>query len=147
VNLQLPTAVWIPGWYELDQAIEIGQTDEFVFWRDRFHRVRDTEQWVFYNTLWHPEDAIVATGSIATIRHDELGDIRKVDTRGLDYTFMLADGAELCVNAEEEPGQIYEQVDGQWKPSPRSVAAWEVIVEFDSLSEPLPAPLRIKSRD
>jgi len=24
---------WIPGWYELDQPLEVGIDDEFVFWR------------------------------------------------------------------------------------------------------------------
>src|SRR5262249_60025995 len=66
------------------------------------------ESLVLYNTLWHPEDAVIASGTIAAIRHSELGEVRKVDTRGLDYTITLAHGSELTVNAEEEPGKMYE---------------------------------------
>jgi hypothetical protein len=68
----------------------------------------------------------VACGTIAAIRHPELGAVRKVDTRGLDYTITLADGTELRVEAEETPGVCYE----------RQVTGWRFGVEFESLSEP-----------
>jgi hypothetical protein len=58
---------------------------------------------VFYNTIWHPGDGVFADGKIAAIRHPQLGDIRKIDTRGLDYSITLMDGTELLVNAQQFP--------------------------------------------
>jgi hypothetical protein len=92
-----------------------------------------------YNTLWHPEDAVVAEGRIATICHPELGEIRKVDTRGLDYTLTLADGTELLVNAEEEPGKLFERAGEQWAESARVVSGWRFIVEFATLGDLQPS--------
>jgi hypothetical protein len=94
---------------------------------------------VLCNTLWHPEDAVVARGTIVAIRHPELGAVRKVDTRGLDYTITLTNGTELTVNAEEEPGKLYERVGEQWRESSRVVGDWRFVVEFESLTEPHPA--------
>jgi hypothetical protein len=121
---------WVPGWYELDPPLEVGLTDEFAFWRIVPDYLRGAEPLVLYNTLWHPEDAVIARGTIAAIRHPELGAIRKVDTRGLDYTITLADGTELKVEAEETPGVCYER---------REIKNWRFIVSFGSLSDPKPA--------
>jgi hypothetical protein len=94
---------------------------------------------VLYNTLWRPEEAVLARGTIAAIRHPELGTIRKVDTCGLDYTITFADGTELTVNAEEEPGKLFERDGEGWRESSRVVSDWRFVVAFESLSEPRPA--------
>ncbi len=112
-------AAWVPGWYELDPPLEVGQTDEFAFWLVVPEHLRGPEPLVLYNTLWRPEDALVARGTIAAIRHPELGEVRMVDTRGLDYTLTLADGTELLVNAEEEPGRLFERAGERWAESSR----------------------------
>jgi hypothetical protein len=130
---------WVPGWYELDPPLEVGLTDEFAFWRVVPDHLRGPEALVLYNTLWHSEDAVVARGTIVDIRHPKLGAVRKVDTSGLDYTIILADDTELTVNAEEEPGTLYERCGEQWRVSSRSVSDWRFVVVFESLSEPLPA--------
>lgn len=39
--------------------------------------------------------------------HPVLGDVKGIVAIGLDYTVYLTDGTVLEVNAEEEPGQIY----------------------------------------
>lgn len=130
---------WVPGWYELDPPLEVGLTDEFAFWRVVPDHLRGPEPLVLYNTLWHPEKAVVARGTIAAIRHPALGAVRRVDTRGLDYTITLADGTELTVNAEEEPGKLYERAGEGWRESPRVVGDWRFVVAFESLSEPQPA--------
>lgn len=129
-------AAWVPGWYELDPLLEVGLADEFAFWREVPDHLRGPEALVLYNTLWHPEDALVARGTITAIRHPELGSVRKIDTRGLDYTITLEDGSELLVNAEEEPGRLFERVGDQWADSLRAVTNWRFVVEFGSLSEP-----------
>jgi hypothetical protein len=130
---------WVPGWYELDPPLEVGLADEFAFWQVVPEHLRGPESLVLYNTLWHPEDAVVARGTIAVIRHSELGEVRKVDTRGLDYTIILADGSELTVNAEEEPGKLYERAGEQWRESSQVVSNWRFVIVFESLSEPRPA--------
>jgi hypothetical protein len=135
----MEAVAWVPGWYELDPPLEVGQSDEFAFWRVTPDHLRGPERLVLYNDLWHPDDAVVARGTIAAIRHPELGTIRKVDTRGLDYTFTLADGTELLVNAEEEPGKLFERAGEHWTESRRVVSDWRFVVEFESLSEPRPA--------
>jgi hypothetical protein len=126
---------WVPGWYELDPQLEVGLEDEFAFWRVVPDHLRGPERLVLYNDLWHPENVMLARGKITGIRHPELGEIRKVDTRGLDYSITLADGAEVVVNAEEDPGKMYEGKPGAWLESKRVVSHWRFEVEFESLSE------------
>lgn len=138
-DLDKMIAAWIPGWYELDQPIEVGMSAEFAFWRVVPVELRESQRLVFHNDLWHPEEAVVASGTISSITHSELGPIRKIDTQGLDYTIVLADGKEVVVNAEEEPGKIFEFVNGEWVQSSRQVTTWRFIVQFDSLSELKPA--------
>jgi hypothetical protein len=129
-------ALWIPGWYELDPHLEVGFDDEFAFWRVVSDNLSAISSWVFYNTIWEQGQGIFATGKITAIRHPELGEIRKIDTRGLDYTITLADGVEQLVNAEEEPGKTYERQHGDWVASSRSISDWQFEVIFESLSEP-----------
>jgi hypothetical protein len=128
-------AAWIPAWYELDPQLEVGLEGEFVFWRVVPDHLHDCERLVLYNDLRRREDGIFASGKIIAIRHPELGGVRKVDTRGLDYTITLSDGTRLVVNAEENPGKIYEGKPGAWVESRRIVTNWRFEVEFESLSE------------
>jgi hypothetical protein len=132
----MEAAAWIPGWYELDQSLVVGQADEFAFWRVIPLHLRAPQRLVFYNSIWHPEDALIARGTVTAIRHPELGAIRKVDTHGLDYAITLADGNELLVNAEENPGKLYERAGEEWRESLRMVSDWRLVVELASLSEP-----------
>ncbi len=122
---------WVPGWYELDPALEVGLEDDFVFWRVVPDNLRGPERLVLYNDLWYPEKVMFAHGKIAAIRHPELGGIRKVETRGFDYTITLIDGTTLVVNAEEHPGKIYGGHPGAWIDV---VSNWRFEVEFESLS-------------
>jgi hypothetical protein len=126
---------WIPGWYELDQPLEVGIDDEFVFWRVIPDYPDCSDCLVFYNTLWNEGDGIFASGKIVAIRHPELGDIRKIETRGLDYTVTLTDGKELLANAEEDPGRLYEGEPGNWVESKRVILGWRCEAIFESLSD------------
>jgi hypothetical protein len=108
--------------------------------------LRGPEEFVLYNDLWHPKDGMFAIGKITDIRHPELGEIHKVDTCGLDYTITLADGTEIVVNAEEDPGKMYEGKPGAWVESKRVVSQWRFEVEFESLSEFSPEPKRGRRR-
>lgn len=130
-------AAWCPGWYELDQPIEIGLTGEFYFWRIIPDYLQGPNDLVFYNTLWHQEEVLVARGTITAIRHPILGAIQKVDPHGLDYAVFLASGARISVEAEENPGKI------NWiEPSSGSmpdVSDWRLNVELANLSTLHPA--------
>jgi hypothetical protein len=130
-------AIWEPGWYALDQPLEIGLTATFTFWRSIPEHIKDAQGLVFYNTILHREEAIQAKGTICSIKHGQLGPIRKVET-GLDYIFVLMDGSSLLVDAEEQPGTSYERVDDEWVASSQYIDNWRLIVEFESLSEPQP---------
>jgi hypothetical protein len=132
-------AIWIPGWHELDPLLEVGLEDEFVFWRVT---PEGFDGPMFYNTLWKPGDGLFASGKIVAIHHPELGEIHKVDTRGLDYTITFADGAELLINAEEEPGKMHEENSGNWIESKRVVSDWRFDIYFESLSELSPESKR-----
>lgn len=124
-------AAWVPGWHELDQSVEVRMSGEFYFWRVAPDGLGVPQSLVFYNTLWNPEEMVAASGTITEIRHPVLGALRKVDTIGLDYTFVLANGTELEVNAEEEPGKAYER-EGRTTPA---VDDWRLVVVFRSLTE------------
>jgi hypothetical protein len=128
-------AIWIPGWYELDPPLEVGLADTFVFWRVVPEYLQESENLVFYNTLWQPKDVLLASGVVVSIQHPEFGEIQKVDTRGLDYTFTLASGIEYLVNAEEEPGKIFEKSGSTWIESSRLINDWRFVVTLSELSE------------
>ncbi|MBI3411051.1 MAG: hypothetical protein HY040_22180 [Planctomycetes bacterium] len=129
---------WVPCWYELDQPLEVGQSGDFAFWWLVPEHLRGPERLVLCNDFSHSGNLLIARGTIAAIRHPELGAIRKINTRGLDYTITLADGTELLVNAEEDPGKLYERDGERWAESPRVISNWRFVVEFESLSEPKP---------
>ena len=121
-------ALWIPAWYELDPSIVVGVAEEFVF-----HQTAANEALKFYSGA-KENDAVKATGTISAIKHNVLGDIESVDAQGLDYTLVLQDGRRLLVNAEENPGLVYEWVDDSWQPSDMVITDWTLTVQFASLS-------------
>ncbi|MGL5359660.1 MAG: hypothetical protein ACRDBI_08100 [Shewanella sp.] len=121
-------ALWIPAWYEQDPSIVVGVTEQFVF-----HKPANNEPLRFYSGAM-PSDAVKATGAIAAIYHSVLGAIESVDAQGLDYTLVLKDGRRLLVNAQEEPGLLYEWVDDSWQPSDIAIADWHLEVKFAALS-------------
>lgn len=122
---------WVPAWHELDQSVAVGMAGEHYFWRVVPDGLSVPQALVFYNAVWNPEEMVAASGMITEIRHPEMGALRKVDTIGLDYTFVLANGTELEVNAEEEPGKVSER-EGN---TTSAVDDWGLVVVFRSLSE------------
>ena len=128
-------AAWIPGWYALDQPVKVGLTSDFWFFKDPRTEVlhRGPERLVFYNALWGSHAALGGSGTITRITSPELGDILEVDTKSepFDYAFHLADGTTIEVNAEEQPGWVWDGTE--W--SPPRVDNWHLTVELDSLSE------------
>lgn len=96
---------------------------------------------MFYNALHGRGRVVTAVGTIVSITHPKLGAVRKVDTKGLDYTFFLEDGRELVVNAEEDPGKLHEPIDGDWQPAAFQPDDWTLTVQLAEL-----APLRPTER-
>jgi hypothetical protein len=134
-------AAWVPVWYELDPPLlEVGLTEQFVFWRIVPDHLRGEEPLVLYTGL-RGQLMDVAWGTVSAIYQPELGAIRSVNTRGLDYNFLLVNGEHLVVDAEEAPGQFLEQREEKWIKSERKVYSWRFTVEFSALAKRVPAEL------
>ncbi len=90
---------WNPCWYGLDQSIIVGDTDLFYLQK---------EEHSFVNGALSIEDEEVKA-IILQITHPILGQIKGILTKELDYSIFLDDGEIVIVNAEEEPGEVYNQ--------------------------------------
>lgn len=125
------TALWMPGWYELDQPIIVGETSRFWFFQNPPSDYPDVESFdfVFFNQLSSASNCQVREARIVGISHPQLGEIQRIDTDGLDYIFCKADGSELIVNAEEDPGTVYDV--------PVEVENWAINVCLTDVSDPL----------
>jgi hypothetical protein len=129
------TAAWIPYWYELDPpCLEIRLTAEFTFWRQIPDQLSGPEPLVLYCGLGG-EEVDVAWGTIADIWHPDFGSILSLNMRGLDYKITTADGKELAINAEENPGKLYERRADEWSESELIVRSWRFTIEFAALAE------------
>lgn len=87
---------WEPKWYELDQAVVVGDVDVFYLSENNS---------CFANGFMSDNDCEVEA-EILGISHSELGAIKGIITLGLDYSIYLCDGNEIIINAEEYPGDI-----------------------------------------
>lgn len=101
-------------------------------------------RWVLKTGLWKPDETLVAECTVVAIRHPTLGAVTRADTIGLDYTFTLADGTELVVNAEEEPGRIESPTAGVW--AGRKLDAWTFDVELERHTEMASDSVEARSR-
>ncbi len=133
-------AAWDPGWFDCDQSIAVGLTDEFAFWRRVPDHLRGPEELVFYQRGWDAaQDIVLATGTITALVHPELADLRAVVIGGANYRFHLADGTSFDVDQEQDPGSVCDAwtYDASGTPGPRprpTTTTWRIVVEFDSLS-------------
>ena len=83
---------------------------------------------VFFNTVFDADLRQVRRCTIEHIENPEIGQINEILTDGLDYQVNLPDGRTLMINAEEEPGKIYD---------PRlSVKNWTLVVQLSNVSAP-----------
>jgi hypothetical protein len=125
-------ALWTPGWYELDQTLALGDRRKYWFFEDppkECLSVAEDIDLVFFNQLDSAQNCSVRYAKIVDMMHPQLGKLLRVDTDGLDYIFFPVDGEEIVVNAEEEPGVVY---DGKV-----SVDDWSIIVTLADVSEPV----------
>lgn len=87
-------------WYELDQSISIGQRDEFLFFKN-------SKTFKFFNGLYEQDKVVSVECIIKKIIHPEFGEVSEISTTGLDYSISLVDGTKFEVEAEENPGHVY----------------------------------------
>lgn len=105
---------WEPDWYELDQCIVVGDVDLFYLTKDNLY---------FENGLSSSgKYEYEVKAEILKITHPELGEIRGIITIGLDYSIYLSDGTVIIVNAEENPGEIFN--------SQYAVSGWSFEVQI-----------------
>lgn len=129
---QVFLALWRPAWHEMDQSLSVGEHGRF--WFDRSHGpsadVADHGvTFVFYNQSMSHQGSEVRCATIVDLKHDQLGALSRIDTDGLDYVFQTTDGREVIVNAEEEPGALYD--------SDLQVPGWNVWVTISNVTEPV----------
>ena len=111
---------WTAAWYELDQTIIVGD-------KARFYLSSDENNHSFFNELYQSNSFIQKKLEVIRISHPVFGDVRGIVAIGLDYTIYLIDGTVLEVNAEEQPGQIYN--------SSLVIDDWTFEVEVNVLDE------------
>ena len=124
------TALWIPGWHGLDQSMTVGESADYSFYLYVPKAIAPEIEvdLVFFNTVFDADMRQVRRCTVDRIEHSEVGQIKEILTDGLDYQVNLPDGRTFMVNAEEEPGRIYD---------PRlSVKNWTLVVQLSSVSAP-----------
>lgn len=124
-------AIWTPGWYEMDQSLAVGIKQKFCFFREmpQSEFMGEPIDLVFYNQLDSDCNSLVRFAHVVEIYHDQLGQLTHIDTDGLDYIFVTAEGTDVVVNAEEEPGSTYN--------SDLDIEDWSVLVTLDHVSDPI----------
>lgn len=93
---------WEPEWYALDQCIVVGDIDFFYLTKDNLH---------FFGGLLSSRSSSCdeeIRAKILKITHPELGAVKGIITIGFDYFIYLCNGDVIIVNAEENPGEIYD---------------------------------------
>lgn len=128
------TALWAPGWYELDQAVSVGQQERFWFYRRPPADFPEVESYnfVFFNQLTPVVNCQVRTARVIAIDHAHLGPLERIETEGLDYTYVKPDGTRILVNAEEDPGAVFDDRHGL-----TGIDDWSVSVLLAEVSDPL----------
>lgn len=120
-------AIWYPFWYGLDQPIAVGAVADFDFFVKPPEAIVNEGLPVFYHGDWHERCRHLydrRRKRILSIWHPVLDSIRKIETSGLDYTFAMADGRALKVEAEETPGLVYAH--------PEPITDWRIFVEMET---------------
>ena len=126
------TSTWIPGWYELDQTLSRGERQKVWFFQTPPDEVAvngPTPDFIFFNQLDSTTNCQVRFAKVVEMIHPELGPLTKIDTDGCDYIFFPVDGEEVVVNAEEDPGNAYDENV--------NIDQWTVFVKLEDVSEPV----------
>ena len=125
---QTKNAIWIPSWYEMDQSVLVGTSCKFAFYQESPKLEIDNDyDLVFFNQLDSDANQEIRFALVREIYHQQLGQLMRVDTDGLDYVFTPIDGDDIFVNAEEEPGKAYET----------DISDWTLRVILENVSDPM----------
>jgi len=126
------TALWVPGWYELDQTLALGEKQKLWFFQtppDGIATGEKTPDFIFFNQLDSTTNCQVRFARVVEMVHSQIGPLTRIDTDGCDYLFFPVDGEEIVVNAEEEPGQVYDEK--------LNIDQWMVHVTLEDVSDPI----------
>jgi hypothetical protein len=124
-------ALWTPGWYELDQSLVVGQHQRFWFFQTPPSTgANEPIDFMFFNQMASSANSQVRYARVLDIEHTDLGPLQRIDTDGLDYIFYPIDGNEVVVNAEEEPGKVYDNDE-------MAIEDWSVLVTLADVSDPV----------
>ena len=126
------TALWVPGWYELDQTLALDERQKLWFFQSPPEEIFNggtTPDFVFFNQLDSTTNCQVRFAKVVEMVHPQLGPLARIDTDGCDYLFFPVDGEEIVVNAEEDPGKTYDEK--------LKVEHWTVNVTLEEVSEPI----------
>ncbi|HKO02957.1 MAG TPA: hypothetical protein VJ032_14760, partial [Thermoanaerobaculia bacterium] len=96
-------AIWVPAWYELDQSVVVNDRDVFFF-----QTLKDADQRLVFSNFRGDQPFFEAEATIVRIRHQMLGEVQAILAEGLDYSILRADGSCARVEAEENPGYVYD---------------------------------------
>ena len=121
-------ALWSPGWYELDQSVAVGNRQRFWFFQNPPADLDHAESFdfVFFNENSTSSNVQVREANVVSIEHEQLGKLSRIDAEGLDYTFTQENGKNVVVNAEEDPGTVYD--------APLIILDWSVQVGLSDVS-------------
>ncbi len=87
-------------WYELDQALKVGEVTTLSC-------IRDSIPLEIHSGFISGTSIVNVNCKILSIYHSDLGYLEDIDTSGLEYCLTLTDGRKLKVEAEEDPGNVY----------------------------------------
>lgn len=126
------TAIWYPAWHALDQTLVLGLRQRYFFFDalpSRIASLEPSEQpdYVFYNGVDAEEDSQIRFAEVVLIEHPDIGEILRVDTFGLDYILFPANGEEIIIDGEEDPGTV---ISG-WDP----IGDWTMRVMLERISD------------
>lgn len=93
-------AVWKPAWYALDQPLTVGETATFSF------LALEVPLRFATDILDANKPQVKLRAQVVSIYNKQLGNLRKIDTRGLSYKFYVASEAYVQIDAEETPGWL-----------------------------------------
>jgi hypothetical protein len=141
-------ALWVPTWYDLDHEIALGWQDSLRFFvtpdpdvlqiaHDAGKRDFDA---ILFTGLASSGPWFTLFGTVTSIQHAQLGAIQSIFSNGLDYTVVPVEGPPFIVNAEEQPGTVWDAVAEKWIELP-VIPHWimEVTILLDYQTPPHPS--------
>ena len=96
--MTVTTATWIPAWYELDQDITLDEVNQFLLVK--------TNNTLRFATGLDSDSGFQVTARILHILNSQIGEVTRIDAKGLSYKFYKKSGEFTQIEAEESPGKI-----------------------------------------